>query len=101
LQKQSGVLSGSALEGRKEALAKKQRDAQKTFQDTQEELAKVNDREIRKVREEIKKVVDEVADDRGYSFVFERDRQSVVFASDRLDITVEVIQRLDKKKVDL
>jgi outer membrane protein len=101
LQKQSSVLSGSALEERREALDKKQRDAQRTFQDLQEQLAKTNDQEIRKVVEEINKVVDEIADDKDYAFVFEKDRQAVIYANPRIDITQDVIKILDKRKVDL
>jgi outer membrane protein len=101
LEKQAGVLSDKALNDRREGLVKKQRDAQKVFQETQQNLAKKNDEEIQKVLEEIRAVVEDVADDRDLEFVLEKDRQSVVFAADRLDITAEVIKRLDKKKVDL
>jgi outer membrane protein len=101
LEKQAGVLSDKALAERREGLVKKQRDAQKLFQDAQTQLAKKNEDEIRKVLEEIRSVVEDVADDREFEFVFEKDRQSVVFAADRIDITSEVIKRLDKKKVDL
>ncbi len=101
LQKQSSVLSGSALEERREVLEKKQREAQRTFQDVQEQVAKTNEKEIRKVIEEVDKVVKELADERGFSFVFEKDRQAVIYASARIDITQDVIRILDKKKVDL
>ncbi|MFO0416916.1 MAG: OmpH family outer membrane protein [Pseudomonadota bacterium] len=101
LEKQASVLSEKALAERREGLVKKQRDAQKLFQETQTQLAKKNEEEIRKVLEEIRAVVEDVADDRDFEFVFEKDRQAVVFAADRIDITSEVIKRLDKKKVDL
>jgi len=101
LQKQSSVLSGSALEDRREALEKKQREAQRTFQDMQEQVAKTNEKEIRKVIEEVDKVVKELADEKGFSFVFEKDRQAVIYADSRIDITQDVIKILDKRKVDL
>jgi outer membrane protein len=101
LQKQAGILSGSALEERKESLGKKQVEAQRVYQDMQEQLAKANDKEIRKVIEEIQKVIDELADDKDYTFIFERDRQSVLYANPQLDITQEVVKILDKKKIDL
>jgi outer membrane protein len=101
LQKQSGILSGAALEERRESLGKKQLEAQRVYQDMQEQLAKANDREIRKVVEEVQKVVDELADDKDYTFIFEKDRQSVIYANPGLDITQEVVKILDKRKVDL
>jgi len=101
LQKQSGILSGSALEERREALGKKQLEVQRAYQDIQEQLAKTNDKEIRRVVEEVQKVVDEMADEKGYSFVFEKDRQSVVYANPQIDITQDVVKILDKRKVDL
>jgi outer membrane protein len=101
LEKQSAILSGAALEDRREALASKQREMQRTYQDAQEQLAGINDKEIKKVVEQVSEVVNELADDRDYKFVFEKDRQAVIYASDRIDITQEVIKILDKKKVDL
>ena len=101
LEKQSSILSGSALEQRREALAKKQVELQRTYQDTQQELARLNDKELGKVVEQVNEVVKELADERGYSFVFEKDKQSVVYAAARIDITKEIIETLDKKKLDL
>lgn len=101
LQKQSGILSGSALEERREALEKKQLEVQRAYQDMQEQLAKTNDKEIRQVVEEIQKVVDEMAEDKGYSFIFEKDRQSVIYANPKMDITQDVVKIIDKRKVDL
>lgn len=101
LDKQSAILSGTALEQRREALAKKQVDFQRAYQDMQQELAKANEKEIGKVVKQVNDVVKELADSRGYAFVFEKDRQAVLFASGRIDITDEVISTLDKRKVDL
>ena len=101
LEKQSAILSGAALEERRESLAKKQRDVQRTYQDAQEQLAGINDKEIKKVVDQVSEVIKELADDRNYKFVFEKDRQSVIYASERIDITQDVIKILDKKKVDL
>jgi Skp family chaperone for outer membrane proteins len=73
---------------------------QRAYQDIQEQLAKLNEREIKKVVDEANKVVSTLAEEKGYSFVFERDRRSVVYASPRIDITEEVIKTLDKRRVD-
>jgi outer membrane protein len=101
LERQSSILSGQALEEKREALAKKQVDLQRTVQDLQDDLARKNDAEISKVIEQISLVVKELAKAKGYTFVFERDKQLVVYSSERIDITPEVVEALDKKKVAL
>lgn len=101
LQKQAAVLSSGALEDRREALAKKQLEIQRAYQDMQEQLSKANDQEIRQVVEEIHKVVDEIAEEKNYAFVFEKDRQSVIYANPKIDVTKDVVKVLDKRKLDL
>lgn len=101
LEKQAKILSGSALEAKKEALGKKQVELQRAYQDAQEELAKANEQEIGKVVKEIHAAVQEVAQERKMTFVFEKDRQTVLYASDRIDISADVVKILDKKKVAL
>ncbi|MEY4668413.1 MAG: hypothetical protein RL518_1112 [Pseudomonadota bacterium] len=101
LEKQSKILSGAALEAKKEALGKKQVELQRAYQDAQEELSKANEQEISKVVSEIQSVVKEVAKERNLSFVFEKDRQTILYASDRIDISSDVVKILDKKKVAL
>lgn len=101
LEKQASILSGSALESKKEALNKKQVELQRAYQDTQEQLAKANEQELSKVVKEIRSVVDELAKERKFTFVFEKDRQTILYASDRIDISAEVVKILDKKKVAL
>ena len=80
---------------------KKQLELQRAYQDAQEELAKANEQEISKVVGEIQSVVKEVAKERNLRFVFEKDRQTVLYASDRIDISADVVKILDKKKVAL
>lgn len=101
LEKQASLLSGSALEAKKEALGKKQLELQRLYQDSQEELAKANEQELVKVVKEIQSVVDQIAKERSFTFVFEKDRQTVLYSSERIDISSEVVKILDKKKVAL
>jgi len=99
--KQAPVLSQSARVSRQEELQKKQMEFQKAYQEMQEGLAKTNEAELSKVVRQVNEVVDDLAKERGYSFVFEHDRQSVLYGSKRIDITEEVQKILDKKKVAL
>ena len=70
-------------------------------QDAQEELARANEQEISKVVSQIGEAVQEVAKERNFTFVFEKDKQTVLYASDRIDISADVVKILDKKKVAL
>lgn len=101
LEKQSAILSGSALESRREELERKQVEFQRVFQDIQEKLTRSNDAEISKVVSQINELVKALAQEKEYQFVFERDRKSVLFSSERIDITDEVVKSLDKKRVAL
>lgn len=101
LGKQAAVLSGSALEERKEALEKKRTEYERAAMDLREGVMRKNDVELGKAVKEIESVVSEVAAEGEYTFIFERDRQTVVYASEGIDITDEVIKALDKKKVAL
>jgi outer membrane protein len=101
LARQSSILSGQALEDKREALAKKQVELQRIAQDLQEDLARKNEVEMGKVIEQINVVVKDIAKKGGYTFIFERDKQVVVYASEKVDITADVVQALDEKKIDL
>ena len=101
LAKQSTILHGSALEAKKDALQKKQVEIQRIAQDAQEELARANEQEISKVITQIGEAVQDVAKERNLTFVFEKDRQNVLYASERIDISADVVKILDKKKVAL
>jgi outer membrane protein len=101
LSKQAAILSGSALEERKEALAKKRVEYERAAVDLREGIMRKNDVELGKVVKEIQSVVAEVADEKGFTFVLERDKQTVVYANEELNITAEVVKALDKRKVAL
>jgi len=101
LERQSSILSGQALDDKREALSKRQVELQRTAQDLQEDLARKNETEMGKVIEQINIVVKDIAKKEGYTFIFERDKQVVVFASEKVDITADVIRALDEKKIDL
>jgi outer membrane protein len=99
--KQAAILSGSAREAKREALLKRQVELQRAYQDMQEQLGRDNEREMSQVVKQVSNVVQVLAKQRGFDFVFERDRQAVVFYSEKVDITAEVVQLLDKQKVAL
>lgn len=101
LDKQVSILSKAALEERREALAKQQRELQRKYQDLQEEIARRNNDELSKVVKQITEAIEELAKERGYIAVFEKDKRVVVYTSPRLDVTDTLIKSLDSKKIAL
>lgn len=95
--KQVNVLSDAAIEERKEAIAKRERDLQRSIEDNREELAKKNDAEMGKVVKRIDEVIKELAESGKYPLIIEKDPRYVVYANSRFDITDVVIGALDSK----
>ena len=101
IDKQSALLSPEALRTKQDALLKKQRDLERTYQDQQEEIAKKNSESMGKIVKEIDEVVKKLAEQNNYKLVMEKDMRVVVYASDKYDISDEVVKLLDAEKVGL
>ncbi len=97
--KQVNVLSDAALEERKEAIAKRERDMQRAMDDNREDLAKKNDAAMGAVIQRIDSVIHELSASGTYPLIVEKDPRFVVYANDRFDITSVVITALDEKGV--
>lgn len=97
IEKQSAILSQSALEEKRDQLVKKQRELSRNAQDVQAALLKKNEARVKKALEQIDAVVKEVAKEKKAQFILDNDPRIVVFANDRLELTEEVIERLDDK----
>ena len=85
--------------------AEKQADLQKQMMAFQQELQKSQmtiqqkERDLTKpILDKIQKVIAKVAKDKGYSMVFEKASQSVMWAKADLDITNEVVKQFEKTK---
>ena len=101
LDKQASILSKAALEERREVLAKQQRELQRKYQDLQEEIGRRNNDELSRVVKQITDAIEQLAEEKGYVAVFEKDKLVVVYTSPRLDVTDTVIKSLDSKKIAL
>lgn len=101
LDKQASILSKAALEERREVLAKQQRELQRKYQDLQEEIGRRNNDELSRVVKQITDAIEQLAEEKGYVAVFEKDKRVVVYTSPRLDVTDTVIKSLDSKKIAL
>lgn len=101
LKQQAALLSAAAIETKQESFAKKQREFQRMYQDYRENLERRNTKLLEELLRQIRKSAAEVAEANGYGVVLERGRMPAVFVSQRLDITNQVIESLNKKKESL
>jgi len=101
LTKQEGLLSGSALEQKREELGKRGRDYQRLLHDTREELERRNAAQIKKLVAEIREIVAALGAEKKIELVIERDPRSVLYVDTRYDLTKAVVAELDKKKLKL
>ena len=99
LEKQSSLLSGSALADKRDSLGKKERSYGRMAQDIEEDIVKKNDAQMAKIVAEIDNVIKEMAKTGEYNFIFEKERQFIVYANADLDISDKVIEELDRRKI--
>lgn len=101
LEKQAKLLSADALELRREALSKKEREFARSVQDEREELQKRQGIVLERVVKNIDEVTAELAQKGGYDVVLEKDRQVVLYVDPSFDLTGRVIDGLNKRKVTI
>ena len=101
LAKQASLLSQSALEEREESVIKKEREFARLVKDKKDEINSKRAAAIARVVREINKVIEQVASEEGIDFVLERDPRIVVHASNELDISEKVLDKLNKRRLEL
>jgi outer membrane protein len=101
LQKQAAVLSESALMEKQEVIRKKERDLSTEVQGQREELGRKSDAQMKKVLAQIDIVLAEIAKERGNPIFVEKDPRLVLYSDPKLEVTSEVVKRLNEKKLNL
>ncbi|TNF54923.1 OmpH family outer membrane protein [bacterium] len=102
LKKQLSILSPEAREEKEDNLKKLVRDAQRMTRDFQEEVKKKEADLTREIQKEILQVINKVAQEEGYTIVFERGVSGILYFQEQFDITNKVIEKynesVNKKK---
>ncbi len=88
------VLSRDALQERELDLLKVRRGLERDLEEAQEEFEIEQRKRMQPILKSILRVVNDVARDGGYDLVMEKTSPGVLFYSDKLDITDQVIERL-------
>ena len=95
LSKKRSIVTAEAFEKRARKLKEKAQSAQKLAQTSNQKLKKSFDQAMDKVQKELLKIVAEVAEETGVGVVLFR--SAIVIAVKKLDISKEVLQRLNRK----
>jgi outer membrane protein len=97
LSTQNAALSEAARADLTRQLDQKNTQLERTNQDAQKELADLQQRLIAPIADTTNRVLQAYAKDNGFALVFDRASEfnSIVFADDVIDITTEIIRRVD------
>ena len=95
LSKKRSLVTAEAFEQRARNLKEKAQSAQKLAQTSNQKLKKSFDQAMDQVQKELLRIVAEVAEETGVGVVLFR--SAIVIAVKKLDISKEVLQRLNKK----
>ena len=99
LSKKRSIVTAEAFEKRARNLKEKAQSAQKLAQTSNQKLKKSFDQAMDKVQKELLRTVAEVAEESGVGVVLFR--SAIVIAVKKLDISKEVLKRLNKKLPDV
>lgn len=99
LEKQSTLLSPQAVQEKREAQMKKERELERAIADEREALSMKSDEAIRKIVRDAQAQVQVVARQDNLPFVVVRDENFVVYVNSKFDITERVLKALDEKAV--
>jgi Skp family chaperone for outer membrane proteins len=95
IQQQSGVLSAAAMQAKKAELDRLTRDAEYAQQDMQAEVTSLNDQLLANFKEKVIPVVDAIKTEKGLWAVFSIEDSGVAVWMPGLDLSLEVVKRLD------
>ncbi len=88
-------LSEDKLAEMQKQLAEKRISMQRYAQDAEREINEARDRELQALEARIKPVIDSIGKEMGLAAIFNKFESGLVYASDAIDITGEVIKRFD------
>ena len=95
LRKQSAILAPEALEQRRLELQKNYNDAQRMVQDRRLAIDKSRQQALEVIKAQILEIIEELQKERKFNLVL--DRSAYSWVSKDLDITQEIVRRLDKR----
>ncbi|MBW1691512.1 MAG: OmpH family outer membrane protein, partial [Deltaproteobacteria bacterium] len=97
-EKQSMMLSMDAQETKRRVVERKARELEYYLQDLNEEMARAQDREKKRIFDELGTVIETIGSEGGYAMILEKRSGGVLYWNKAIDITDQVIEAYDKLK---
>lgn len=97
LEKKKSLMSEEALQRRQLEIQEEMMRFQKEVGENQLEIQKKEEELVKPIVEKMRKVIEKVAKEKGFDMVIENKGQ-VLFATDNVDITAEVVKQFEKEK---
>jgi outer membrane protein len=97
-EKQSMMLSMDAQESKRKAVERKGRELEYYLQDLNEEMARAQEREKKRIFDELGTVIDTIGSEGGYAIILEKRAGGVLYWNKAVDITDQVIKAYNTVK---
>lgn len=98
LEKKKSVLSEEVLGRKQMELQEEMMKFQKVVGENQAELQKKEKELLEPIIEKMRKVIEKVANEKGFAMVLEKAGQNVLFAQKDADLTDDVVKAFEKEK---
>jgi len=95
LERQRAILKPEALAAKEHELEQRYLALQDTYMKLQQDFAKQEAQLTKEIFQSAKKIIDDIATRDGYTMIFEKTESSVLYAGKGLEITDEVIKRMN------
>lgn len=93
--KQKSTLAEESLAQKQEELIQMERDLKRNFQDLEAKLRRRNGQILGELVKDLRKAVEQVGQQRGYSIILEKSSDAVLYVDKQHDITTEVVKVYD------
>lgn len=98
LEKKKSVLSEEVMGKKQMELQEEMMKFQKTVAENQMEIQKKEKELVEPILDKMRKTIEKVAQEKGFSLVIEKGAQNVLFAQKDADLTDDVIKAFEKEK---
>ncbi|MFA5353623.1 MAG: OmpH family outer membrane protein [Thermodesulfovibrionales bacterium] len=98
LEKQASIISPEAKKAKEEEMERQVRDYQRTVTDSQAEVKKKEGELTGEILKEIRGVIQQIAQEEGYSLVLEKAEGLILYSDKALDMTAKVVKRYNEPK---
>lgn len=96
-EKQRETLNEIALGEKREELIGLEKDLKRSFQDSEAMLRRRNTQIVGELLGKIRKIVDTVGKDKGFTVILEKSSDAVLYADSEIDLTTEVVEAFNAK----